>query len=222
MSMIALPSRLACQSPSASANVCPGPWMQKSTWHVVPPNAAAVWPDVDVVDRGRAAERHVEVRVRVDGPASTSFPDASTTVSAGRLAAIADGDDALALDDDVADEAVGRGDDAAALDQHGHRDLLSSHLGSRAARAASRAEMSTSRPTCRLRSTLTLTAFQLLPFMFTPCLRSIASAREIGPVRGLGRRLGDHLELLRDRRRACEGGRVHDARCRAAPARRAC
>ena len=42
LSMIALPSRFSCQSASASANVWPCPWMQKSTWHVVPPNAAAV------------------------------------------------------------------------------------------------------------------------------------------------------------------------------------
>ena len=28
------------------ANDCPGVWMQKSTWHVVPPNAAAVCPEV--------------------------------------------------------------------------------------------------------------------------------------------------------------------------------
>ena len=40
--------------------------MTKSTWHVVPPNAADVWPasTSSIVDR--AAERHVEMRVRVD------------------------------------------------------------------------------------------------------------------------------------------------------------
>ena len=42
LSMIALPSRFSCQPASASANDWPFPWMQKSTWHVVPPNAAAV------------------------------------------------------------------------------------------------------------------------------------------------------------------------------------
>ena len=45
MSITCLPSAFACQSESASAKVCPLPWMQKSTWLVVPPNAAAVWPD---------------------------------------------------------------------------------------------------------------------------------------------------------------------------------
>ena len=45
MSITCLPSAFACQSASASAKVWPLPWMQKSTWLVVPPNAAAVWPD---------------------------------------------------------------------------------------------------------------------------------------------------------------------------------
>src|SRR5215471_12120701 len=43
--MSAFAFAFACQVSSASANVCPWPWMQKSTWHVVPPNAADVWPD---------------------------------------------------------------------------------------------------------------------------------------------------------------------------------
>ena len=45
LSMIDLPLRLPCQISSASPNVWPLPWMQKSTCVVVPPNAAAVWPD---------------------------------------------------------------------------------------------------------------------------------------------------------------------------------
>ena len=42
LSMMAFPSRFPCQISSASPNDCPLPWMQKSTWVVVPPNAAAV------------------------------------------------------------------------------------------------------------------------------------------------------------------------------------
>ena len=41
-SISCLPSRLACQVSSASAKLCPLPWMQKSMWQVVPPNAAEV------------------------------------------------------------------------------------------------------------------------------------------------------------------------------------
>ncbi len=82
MSMIALPSRLACQSASASAKLWPFPWMQKSTWHVVPPKAAAVWPDVTssiVVVPPNGMSRCVCGSTR---PGSTSFPVASITVSA--------------------------------------------------------------------------------------------------------------------------------------------
>src|SRR2546429_503681 len=45
MSITCLPSALDFQSASASPNVEPCGWMQKSTWQVVPPNAADVWPD---------------------------------------------------------------------------------------------------------------------------------------------------------------------------------
>src|SRR5947207_3115707 len=43
--MRVLPFAFACHPSSAWANVCPRPWMQKSTWHVVPPHAADPWPD---------------------------------------------------------------------------------------------------------------------------------------------------------------------------------
>jgi hypothetical protein len=66
MSITCLPAAFARQLSSACANVWPCAWMMKSTWHVVPPNAAEVCPDFDVVDRHRPAERHVEMRVRVD------------------------------------------------------------------------------------------------------------------------------------------------------------
>jgi len=42
MSITCLPFALLRHSSIASANVEPCGWMMKSTWHVVPPNAAAV------------------------------------------------------------------------------------------------------------------------------------------------------------------------------------
>ena len=118
----------ACRSPSrassssASANVWPCAWMQKSTWQVVPPNAAAVWPDskssiVTVPPKGMS--RCVCGSTQ---PGSTYLPVASIVWSAGRRRATSPiSVDALALDEDVGDVVVGRGDDAAALDQDGHR-----------------------------------------------------------------------------------------------------
>jgi hypothetical protein len=57
MSITCFPFALLRQSSIASLNVEPGGWMMKSTWHVVPPKAAAVCPDstssivvVDVAD----------------------------------------------------------------------------------------------------------------------------------------------------------------------------
>ena len=45
MSITCLPSAFDFHSSTASANVCPCGWMMKSTWQVVPPNAAEVCPD---------------------------------------------------------------------------------------------------------------------------------------------------------------------------------
>ena len=121
LSMIALPSRFACHTASASAKVWPWPWMQKSMWQVVPPNAAAVWPRRDVVDRDGAAERHVEMRVRVDRTRQHQLAgriDDDVRVDVERRP---DQRDPLALDVDVGNGRIGCGDDAAVPDQHGHR-----------------------------------------------------------------------------------------------------
>ena len=45
MSITCLPSAFDFQSSSAAVNVEPCGWITKSTWQVVPPNAAAVCPD---------------------------------------------------------------------------------------------------------------------------------------------------------------------------------
>ena len=45
MSITCLPSAFAFHSSRASANVAPCGWMTKSTWQVVPPNAADRCPD---------------------------------------------------------------------------------------------------------------------------------------------------------------------------------
>ena len=84
--------------------------MTKSTWQVVPPNAAEIWPDSTSSIVDRAAEGHVQVRVRVDA--------ARQEVLAGRVdrpvglhvERLADQRDALVLDEDVADVVIGRGD----------------------------------------------------------------------------------------------------------------
>ena len=150
--MSALPSRFACQSERASAKLWPFAWMQKSTWHVVPPNAAASWPErtssivvrgltsasassashgvpgsrrlvagADVVDRHRPAERHVEVRVRVDEPRQDELPRCVDRRVRRDVQVLAEEGDPLAVHEDVADVVVGRRHDTAALDQHGHR-----------------------------------------------------------------------------------------------------
>ncbi len=71
-----------CQVSRASANVWPLPWMQKSTWHVVPPNAAETVPEVkssqDVVPPN-GMSRCVWGSMQ---PGSTIFPVASITRSA--------------------------------------------------------------------------------------------------------------------------------------------
>jgi hypothetical protein len=80
---------------------------------------------LDVVDRDRPAERHVEVRVRVDAARQQVLAarvDHAVRVDVERLA---DQRHALVLDVHVGDVVVGRGHDAAALDQHGHGPLPS-------------------------------------------------------------------------------------------------
>jgi hypothetical protein len=81
---------------------------------------------LDVVDRRRPAERHVEMRVRVDAAGKHVLPgciDHSLGLDIDRFA---DQRDPLAFDVDVADVVVRRGDDAAALDQYGHLQISSS------------------------------------------------------------------------------------------------
>ena len=82
MSITALPFRFACQASSAAAKLSPGVWMTKSTWHVVPPNAAAVCPDstssiVTVPPKGMS--RWVCGSIQ---PGRTYLPAASITWSA--------------------------------------------------------------------------------------------------------------------------------------------
>ena len=77
-------------------------------------------PRGDVVDRGRAAERHVEMRVRVDAARQDVLArrvDDAIRVDVERLA---EHRDALAVDVDVADVVVGGRDDPPALDQCRH------------------------------------------------------------------------------------------------------
>ena len=57
---------LVVRSRAPARTSSPGACMQKSTRVVVPPNAAAIVPGREVVDRRRAAEEHLDVRVRVD------------------------------------------------------------------------------------------------------------------------------------------------------------
>ena len=76
---------------------------------------------LEVVDRDRAAERHVEMGVRVDAARQDVLP-ARVDRPFGRDVEVgADERDALALDEDVGDEVVGGGDDAPSADQDGHR-----------------------------------------------------------------------------------------------------
>ncbi len=84
MSITCLPAAFARHSSSAAANVCPCGWMMKSTWHVVPPKAADVWPDstssiVTVPPNGMS--RWVCGSMH---PGSTYLPAASITLSAAR------------------------------------------------------------------------------------------------------------------------------------------
>ncbi len=117
MSITCLPSAFDFQSSSAAANVEPCGWITKSTWQVVPPNAAAVCPDstssiVTVPPNGMS--RCVCGSMQ---PGSTYLPcgvDHPVGLDVERLA---DQGDPLVLDVDVADVVVCRGDDAAAFDQ---------------------------------------------------------------------------------------------------------
>jgi hypothetical protein len=76
---------------------------------------------LEVVDRDGAAERHVEMRVRVDA-ARQDVLAGRVDRPVGRDVEIgADERDSLAVDEDVRDEVVGGGDDAPSTDQDRHR-----------------------------------------------------------------------------------------------------
>src|SRR3954469_4672089 len=82
MSITCLPFAFARHSSIASANVAPCGWMMKSTWHVVPPNAADVCPDSTssiVVVPPKGMSRCVCGSMQ---PGRTYLPLASTTRSA--------------------------------------------------------------------------------------------------------------------------------------------
>jgi hypothetical protein len=76
---------------------------------------------LDVVDRHRAAERHVEVRVRVDAARQHVLAARVDDAVRADVERLADQGDPLAFDVDVADIVVRGGDDAPALDQNRHR-----------------------------------------------------------------------------------------------------
>src|SRR5207248_9675453 len=75
---------------------------------------------LEVVDRDRAAERHVEMRVRVDTARQDELAGRVDHLVRLDVQRLADQGDPLAVDEDVSDVVVGRGDDAAAFDQNGH------------------------------------------------------------------------------------------------------
>ena len=73
---------------------------------------------LDVVDRGRPAERHVEVRVRVDAARQQVLAARVDDPVRRLVERLADERDRLVVDVDVGHVVVGRGHDAAALDQN--------------------------------------------------------------------------------------------------------
>ena len=79
---------------------------------------------LDVVDRGRAAERHVQVGVRVDAAREDVRPGGIDHLVGRLVERLPDQGHGLVLDVEVGDVVVGGRDDAAALDQYGHGLLL--------------------------------------------------------------------------------------------------
>src|SRR5205814_10530462 len=63
-------------------------------------------PRLDVVDRDRSAERHVEMRVRVDAAGKDVLPGCIDHLVCLDVEALADQRDALVLDEDVRDVVV--------------------------------------------------------------------------------------------------------------------
>ena len=99
---------------------CPAAGCTKSTWQVVPPRAAARWPDstssiVTVPPNGMS-----RCVCGSTAPGSTYLPGRVDHAVGLDVERLADQGDPLVLDEDVADVVVRRRDDAASLDQNGH------------------------------------------------------------------------------------------------------
>jgi hypothetical protein len=73
---------------------------------------------LDVVDRDRPPEGHVEVRVRVDEARQDVLAARVDHLVGAHVERLADQRHGLVLDEDVGDVVVGGGDDPAALDQN--------------------------------------------------------------------------------------------------------
>jgi len=124
MSITCLPSAFDFHSSTASANVWPC-WLDDEV--DVTRRAAERGrrlPGLDVVDRHRSTERHVQMRVRVDAARQDVLAARVDHLVRRDVQRLADQGDALTLDEDVGDVVVRRGDHAATLDQHRHAALL--------------------------------------------------------------------------------------------------
>ena len=75
---------------------------------------------LEIVGRGRAAERHVHVGVHVDAAGQDELALGVDDPIGRHRQGRADGGDLLALDEDVADVLISGGDDRAVLDQNAH------------------------------------------------------------------------------------------------------
>ncbi len=105
-------------------------------------------PGFDVVDRHRSAERHVEMRVRIDAARQHVLARRVDHLVGLHVERLADQGDRLVVDVEIRDVVVGRGDDATIANQNRHH--ASSIFGFGA--AASAAPKRGSGVTCRLRS----------------------------------------------------------------------
>ena len=113
-------SIFSCHTSSASREGLPGIWKQKSTSDVVPPNAAETVPEVKSSQVDGAAERHLDVRVRVDRARDDVLPGRVDHLVGRDVERLTDQRDGAVVDVHVTDVVVGRGDDTAAFDQDGH------------------------------------------------------------------------------------------------------
>jgi hypothetical protein len=77
-------------------------------------------PRLDVVDRDRAAKRHVEMRVRIDAARKHVLARGVDHLVGLDVERLADQRHGLVLDEDVCRVVVGRRHDAAAFDQNRH------------------------------------------------------------------------------------------------------